>query len=88
VETPPAADYHVYLIDRIGGESVFLGRTKAGNKQSLVWKAGSPNIAERFRKGPALGRTYRFQIYAIPKSGSPSFFGPFSGEDEIVVAEL
>lgn len=69
IELPEIRDFHVYVFDEFAMESIYLGRTGNGSDRVLIWKANAPFIAKRFAEGPAIGRTYRFQVYAILQNG-------------------
>lgn len=62
-------DYHVYLaVD--GGDFQYLGRAGSGRARLLLWKAGRPGLNPVFLEGPEFGHRYRFQVFALPYSGS------------------
>ncbi|MBN2325874.1 MAG: hypothetical protein JXR73_01880 [Candidatus Omnitrophica bacterium] len=87
VDVQDVRDFHVYVFDEAAGEFVYLGRTGSGEAHSLRWKPGSALVAPRFRKGPAVGRPHRFQVFALPQDGENRVFGPFEASYEAVMSE-
>ncbi|MEW6237626.1 MAG: hypothetical protein AB1656_19760 [Candidatus Omnitrophota bacterium] len=71
-------DIHVYVnIDESENYS-FLGAAGSGAAQKLLWKKGTPRLAQAFRNGPEFGHDYQFKIYAVKKTGTPNILGPFA----------
>jgi len=81
------SDYHVYVYINEDQSSVFLGRTASGDINELDWSLGSTQVIFPFRDGPVFGESYRFRIFAINRSGTPRFFGPFENEGVIEFLE-
>lgn len=81
------ADYHVYVRNDPASDYVYLGQTRSGTAQSLIWKKNAKGIAGKFALGPAHGRKYEFIVFALPQSGKPPALGPFSGADKITSVE-
>ncbi len=85
VDSNTIAEYHVYVTDPELGTPRFLGRTDQASKNYLVWQSNSPEIVYPFQEGPQFGKSYRFRVYAITKSGNPRFFGPYENAGAVVV---
>ena len=70
-------DFHVYVYINNAANPVYLGRTGNANVNNLVWKAGTPLLSATFANGPTFNTSYKFAVYALTQSKSPTYYGPF-----------
>ncbi len=90
IEREDIEDIHIYVKINRGTpvESVheidgfyYFGRTGNGEQNGFLWRRNTALVAIPFREGPQEGIFYTFRIYALTRSKTPLFYGPFTMED-------
>ncbi len=80
-------DTHVYF--QLEGEETiqYVGRTASGEASYLEWNANAANLLAEHRDGPSFYTKYKFYVYFLTSSGTPSHHGPFPMSDFVEIVE-
>jgi hypothetical protein len=65
-------DIHIYVQSNTDSDYRFLGRTGSGSDTFFRWDSNNGFLAPSHQSGPEFNHSYRFRIFALPRTGNPN----------------